>query len=361
VSPSPQDDPWLIAVLPGDGIGDEVASQGERVLHAAAERFGFSVDVRQADIGGAAIDAHGNPLPDETLDLCRRADAVLLGAVGGPKWSDPGAAVRPEEGLLKLRSSLGLFANLRPIRPLPALRRSSPLRPELLEGVDILFVRELTGGLYFGPRGREGTSAYDTCVYSEQEVERVARVAGRLARGRANRVTSVDKANVLDTSRLWRSTTERCFAEEFPDVDLEHRLVDAAAMQLISQPAAFDVILTENLFGDILSDEGSVLCGSLGMLPSASLGEGRRGLYEPVHGSAPDIIGTGVANPYAAILCVGLMLRHSLENEAAATAVESAVEQAVADGVLTADIAYEGSPPVGTEEAANEVLVRLAG
>ncbi len=355
-----QEDQWFIAVLPGDGIGAEVTRQAERVLHAAAERFGFGVEVRHADIGGAAIDAQGNPLPDETLDLCRRADAILLGAVGGPKWSDPGAAVRPEQGLLKLRSSLELFANLRPIRPLPALRRSSPVRPELLEGVDILFVRELTGGLYFGPRGRDGTSAHDTCVYSEAEVERVARVAGRVARERAHRVTSVDKANVLETSRLWRETTERCFAAEFSDVELEHRLVDAMAMNLISQPAAFDVILTENLFGDILSDEASVLCGSLGMLPSASLGEGRAGLYEPVHGSAPDIAGTGAANPYAAILCVGMLLRHSLENEAAAAAVEGAVEQAVEDGVLTADIAYEDSPPVGTEEAADAVLGRLS-
>jgi 3-isopropylmalate dehydrogenase len=351
----------LIAMLPGDGIGVEVAVQAERVLQAMAERYGFDVELVAADIGGVAIDNHGDPLPEATLDLCQRADAVFLGAVGGPKWSDPAATVRPEQGLLKIRAELGLFANLRPIRPLAALRDAPPLRPEILDGVDILFVRELTGGLYFGPRERDEDSARDTCVYTRQEVERVARVAGRLAQGRSKRVASVDKANVLDTSRLWRETTETCFAAEFPDVALEHRLVDAAAMHIISQPSSFDVILTENLFGDILSDEASVLCGSLGMLPSASLGEGTRGLYEPVHGSAPDIAGTGAANPYAAILCVALMLRHSLDQAAAADAVESAVEQAVEDGFLTADIAYGDVPPVGTEAAADAVLARLAG
>lgn len=350
---------WLVAMLPGDGIGAEVAAQAERVLQAVAKRYGFEAEVVAADIGGVAIDNHGDPLPESTLDLCQRADAVFLGAVGGPKWSDPDAAVRPEQGLLKIRASLGLFANLRPIQPLPALRDSTPLRPELLDGVDILFVRELTGGLYFGPRERDEELARDTCVYTRQEVERVARVAGRLAQGRSKRVASVDKANVLDTSRLWRATTETCFAEEFPDVALEHRLVDAAAMQIISQPASFDVILTENLFGDILSDEASVLCGSLGMLPSVSLGEGTRGLYEPVHGSAPDIAGSGVANPYAAILCVALMLRHSLDQATAADAVERAVEQAVEDGYVTADIACEDVPPVGTEAAADAVLARL--
>jgi len=361
MSPGSSASSWLVAMLPGDGVGAEVAAQAERVLHAVAERYGFDVQLRHADIGGVAIDNHSDPLPEATLELCRAADAVFLGAVGGPQWSDPGAALRPEQGLLKLRASLGLFANLRPIRPLAALRHATPLRPELLDGVDMLFVRELTGGLYFGPRGRDEESAHDTCVYTRDEVERVARVAGRLAPARRNKVTSIDKANVLDTSRLWRATTEACFAEEFPDVELDHRLVDAAAMQIISRPASFDVILTENLFGDILSDEASVLCGSLGMLPSASLGDGPRGLYEPVHGSAPDIAGRGTANPYAAILCVALMLRHSLDNDTAATAVEDAVERAVDDGILTADIAYEGVAPVGTEAAADAVLARLTG
>ncbi len=350
--------PSLIAILPGDGIGSEVTEQAERVIRGAADLFGLAFDIRHAAVGGVAIDGDGNPLPDETLELCQRADAVLLGAVGGPQWSDPEAPVRPEEGLLRLRSSLGLFANLRPIRPLVALRHTSPVRADLLEGVDILFVRELTGGLYFGPRGRTESSAFDTCVYSEEEVARVARVAGRLATTRRARVTSVDKANVLDTSRLWRSTVERIFGDEFPAVELEHCLVDAAAMHLISRPATFDVILTENLFGDILSDEGSVLCGSLGMLPSASLGEGPLGLYEPVHGSAPDIAGSGTANPYAAILSVAMMLRHSFDNAAAARAIEAAVELAVEDGLLTADIAYD-APAVDTTAATDAVLDRL--
>lgn len=352
---------YLVALLPGDGIGVEVVGQAQRVLEAAAERFGFAVQMQRADVGGIAIDSHGDPFPQETLDLCRRADAVLLGAVGGPKWANPGAAVRPEQGLLALRSSLGLFANLRPIRPLRALRHASPVREELLEGVDILVVRELTGGLYYGPRGTDETSAYDTCVYSVSEIERIARVAGRSARLRRGRVASVDKANVLDTSRLWRSTATKCFAEEFADVELEHLLVDAAAMHLMRRPAAFDVILTENLFGDILSDEASVLCGSLGMLPSASLGEGRRGVYEPVHGSAPDIAGAGVANPYAAILCVAMLLRYSLAQEGAAAAVEAAVEGAIDDGYLPADIAHGDAPPVVTEVAGDAVLERLAG
>jgi 3-isopropylmalate dehydrogenase len=254
-----------------------------------------------------------------------------------------------------LRAELGLFVNLRPIRPHRRLRGASPLRPELLDGVDLVFVRELTGGLYFGPRGRRDGSAFDTCVYSEQEV---VRFAARLAAGRRGKLTSIDKANVLETSRLWRAAAERVVGEEFQDLHLDHRYVDAAAMQLISDPAGFDVIVTENLFGDILSDEGAVLCGSLGMLPSASLGEGSRGLYEPVHGSAPDIAGKGIANPYAAILCVALLLRHSLADEAAAQAVERAVDDAIDDGFVTADLAA-GMVPIGTEVAADAVLERL--
>ncbi len=359
MSSTPPETRRLVAVLPGDGVGVEVAVQAERILLHMANRYGLAIELRHAAVGGAAIDEHGDPLPEATLELCREADAVFLGAVGGPAWSDPDAAVRPEQGLLKLRTELGLFANLRPIRPLASLRRATPLRAEVLEDVDILFVRELTGGLYFGPRQRDEDSARDTCVYTRSEVERVARVAGRLARGRRRRVTSIDKANVLDTSRLWRSVTTACFAEEFSEIELDHRLVDAAAMQIISQPATFDVILTENLFGDILSDEASVLCGSLGMLPSASLGDGKLGLYEPVHGSAPDIAGNGTANPYAAILCVALMLRHSFDNEPAAVAVEAAVERAIDDGHLTADIAYGDTRAVSTDEATEAVLERL--
>jgi len=350
--------PVRIAVLPGDGIGPEVTAQAERVLRQVAEERSLRLEIAHAAVGGEAIDRFGDPLPGATLGLCKEADAVLLGAVGGPRWSDPGATMRPEDGLLRLRAELGLFANLRPIRPHRRLLGASPLRPELLDGVDLVFVRELTGGLYFGPRGRRNGSAFDTCVYSEEEVERVVRFAARLAAGRRGKLTSIDKANVLETSRLWRATAERVVREEFPDLQLDHRYVDAAAMQLISDPAGFDVIVTENLFGDILSDEGAVLCGSLGMLPSASLGEGSRGLYEPVHGSAPDIAGKGIANPYAAILCVAMLLRHSLADEAAAQAVERAVDDAIDDGFVTADLAA-GMVPIGTEVAADAVVERL--
>ena len=352
---------FLVAILPGDGIGPEVTEQAERVLLEVAGRFGLDVETRRAAIGGEAIDRFDDPLPAETLGLCREADAVFLGAVGGPRWSDPQATARPEDGLLGLRAALGVFANLRPIRPHPKLTGSSPVRAEVLDGVDLVFVRELTGGLYFGRSERHDDMALDTCVYTEGEIERVVRVAGEMARGRRGRVTSVDKANVLETSRLWRATTTRVIADEFPDVDLEHRYVDATAMQIISEPASFDVIVTENLFGDILSDEAAVLCGSLGMLPSASLGAESRGLYEPVHGSAPDIAGQGKANPYAAILCVAMMLRHSLGSEDAAAAVEAAVERAIDDGALPADVAYEGIVPLSTEAVADAVSARLDG
>ena len=354
-------DGYRVAVLPGDGIGGEVIEQAQRVLAAAAQRFGFMIDFQAADIGGVAIDRHGEPLPAETIAVCRGADAVLLGAVGGPRWDDPRAEVRPEQGLLRLRAELGLFANLRPVRARAALHHASPLRAEVLEGVDIVIVRELTGGLYFGPRGRDEHSAFDTCVYSEAEIERVARVAGQLARQRRGRVTSVDKANVLETSRLWRATTERVFADEFPDLELLHLLVDATAMHLMQRPADFDVVLTENLFGDVLSDEASVLSGSLGMLPSASLGEGNPGLFEPVHGSAPDIAGSGRANPYGAILCAAMLLRHALRREEAATAIEVAVERSVHDGYLTADIVgpQARACAVSTQTAGDAVLERL--
>ena len=303
-------------------------------------------------VGGASIDAHGTALTDEVLAACREADAVLLAAVGGPKWesTDPDAP-RPEQGLLGLRKELGLFANLRPVRPSPALLDASPLRRERIEGTDLLVVRELTGGIYFGERGRRDDTAFDTCVYSTGEIERIARVAFRFAR---RRVTSVDKANILDTSRLWRETVEG-LAGDYPNLELEHMLVDNAAMQLISRPADFDVVLTENMFGDILSDEAAMLTGSIGMLPSASIGAGGPGLFEPVHGSAPDIAGTGKANPLAMFGSVAMMLRYGLDMEDEAAGVESAVDRALGEGLRTADLGGEAT----TEDATGAVLANL--
>ncbi|HLL86834.1 MAG TPA: 3-isopropylmalate dehydrogenase [Thermoleophilaceae bacterium] len=354
--------PHRIVALPGDGIGPEVTAAALEVL----DRVG-DFDVEERTIGGASIDAHGTPLTDETLEACRAADAVLLGAVGGPRWesTDPHAP-RPEQGLLGLRKGLGLFANLRPVRPSPALLDASPLRRERIEGTDLLVVRELTGGIYFGDRGRDaGGGAYDTCVYSVLEVERIAEVAFRLAR---RRVTSVDKANVLETSRLWRETVERYAGDRRrgargEDADpredpiaLEHMLVDNAAMQLVARPRDFDVILTENMFGDILSDEAAMLTGSIGMLPSASLGApAAHGVFEPVHGSAPDIAGTGAANPLAAIGSVAMMLRHGLGRPEEAGAVERAVDAALVDGLRTRDLGGEAT----TREATEAVLARL--
>ena len=348
----------LIALLPGDGIGPEVAAEAVRVLEAISTRFDCHFDIQSAVVGGAAIDATGVPLPDDTAALCRRADAVLLGAVGGPKWSDPNAEVRPEQGLLALRREIAVFANLRPIQPHPALAASSPLKDALLRDVDILFVRELTGGIYFGAKTRTEKEATDLCAYSVDEIERIVRVACDLARKRAGRVLSVDKANVLETSRLWRATTETVVRTEYPELELEHMLVDAAAMHLIKAPANLDVVVTENMFGDILTDEASMLAGSLGMLPSASLGVDKKGLYEPIHGSAPDIAGRGIANPYGMILSAALLLRHSLALDAAAAAVEAAVNGAIEDGVLTADL-VSGTTAVGTHEAADAVIERL--
>ena len=336
-----------IVTLPGDGIGPEIMSAAEVVL---AELGDFELDERL--VGGASIDAHGTALTDEVLDACRGADAVLLAAVGGPKWdtTDPGRP-RPEQGLLGLRKGLGLFANLRPVRPSPALLDSSPLKRELIEGIDLLVVRELTGGIYFGDRGLDGDTAHDTCVYSEGEIERIARVGFELAR---EKVTSVDKANILETSRLWRKVVDRIGQGE--DVPLEHMLVDNAAMQLVARPAEFDVILTENMFGDILSDEAAMLTGSLGMLPSASLGDGSGpGLFEPVHGSAPDIAGTGRANPLAMFGSVALMLRHGLAMEEQASALESAVDRALGDGLRTPDLGGDAS----TEAATRAVVANL--
>jgi 3-isopropylmalate dehydrogenase len=339
-----------IALLPGDGIGPEITAPTVRLL----ERLGDFTFV-ELPFGGASIDAHGTALTDATLAACREADAVLLAAVGGPKWdtTDPDAP-RPEQGLLGLRKALGLFANLRPVRPLPALYDASPLKREIIERTDLLVVRELTGGLYFGARGRDGDRAYDTCEYTVAEIERIARTAFRAAR---SRVTSVDKANVLESSRLWREVVVRIHAEEFPNVELEHTLVDNAAMKLIAAPRHFDVILTENMFGDILSDESAMLTGSIGLLPSASLGDGGPGLFEPVHGSAPDIAGQGIANPLAMFLSAAMMLRHGLGRDADAARVESAVDRALEAGLRTPDLGGSAT----TAEATDAVLANLEG
>lgn len=353
---------YVIAVLPGDGIGPEVTAEAVRVLEAVGRRFGHTFGFHEALIGGAAIEATGSPLPTETLDRCRRSDAILLGAVGGPRWDDPIAPVRPEQGLLDLRKGLGLFANLRPVRAFPALVDATPLKRHVIQGVDLLFVRELTGGLYFGPRreaGPDGEEAYDTMYYTRPEIERVVRLAAGLARARRKKLTSVDKANVLAASRLWRWVTEAVVRREFPDVALEHVLVDAFAMHLIRRPAAFDVVVTENMFGDILTDEAAVLAGSMGMLPSASLGETPPGLFEPVHGSAPDIAGRNLANPIGAILSAALLLRYGLGLEAEAAAVERAVAAALADGYRTRDIADGEEPIVGTREMGEAIRQRI--
>jgi len=349
-----------IVLLPGDGVGPEVVAEGRRVLETVAERRGLALTFEEAPIGGVAIDLTGEPLPAATLAACEQADALFLGAVGGPKWSDPTAPVRPEDGLLALRKRFELFANLRPIPVFASLVHLAPLRAELLRGVDILFVRELTGDVYFGPRQEQGsgTSAHDTMVYTVPEVERIARVAFDAARRRRRKLTSVDKANVLASMRLWRRTVERV-AREYPDVELEHALVDSCAMHLVRRPASFDVVLAGNMFGDILSDEASILSGSLGMLPSASLGAGRFGLYEPVHGSAPDIAGRGIANPIGAILSAAMLLRFSLGREDDAAAVERAVERALADGAVTTDLVAPGAPALSTRAMGDAILAQL--
>ena len=347
--------PDRVVLLPGDGIGPEIGAAARRLL----DRLG-GVEISEHEIGGASIDAHGEALTDDVLAACRDADAVLLCAVGGPKWdtTDPDAP-RPEQGLLGLRKGLGLYANLRPVKPIDALLDASPLRRERIEGTDLLVVRELTGGIYFGDSGRDGDRAHDDCAYTVEEIERISRVAFDSARRRRGRVTSVDKANVLETSRLWRETVTR-LAESEDGVELDHLLVDNAAMQLVSNPTQFDVIVTENLFGDILSDEAAMLTGSLGMLPSASLGGDGPGLFEPVHGSAPDIAGTGVANPLATFLSVAMMLRHGLDRPDDADRVDAAVEAALGDGLRTADLeGGEGTREAGTEEMTEAVLDRI--
>jgi 3-isopropylmalate dehydrogenase len=343
-----------IVTLPGDGIGPEILAPAVDLLR----RFVPDVEVEEHRFGGASIDAHGTALTDETLAACQRADAVLLAAVGGPQWdtTDPHQP-RPEQGLLGLRKGLGLYANLRPVRPVPALYDASPLRREIIEGTDLLVVRELTGGIYFGEKTRTADTATDLCTYTVAEVERIARIAFRSAR---SKVASVDKANVLETSRLWRETVKRVHAEEFPNIELEHVLVDNAAMQLVSAPRHFDVILTENMFGDILSDEAAMLTGSIGMLPSASLGDTvgpgpHPGVFEPVHGSAPDIAGQGIANPLAMFLSLALLLRHGLTLESEALALESAVDKALDQGLRTRDLGGTAS----TAEATEAVLAAL--
>jgi len=355
---------WRVCLLPGDGIGPEITAEAVKVLGVIGEDRGVSFEFEEALLGGAAIDAEGTALPEATLEIAHRADAVLLAAIGGPKWdtTDP-AKPRPEQGLLGIRKELGLYANLRPVRIFDALRDASSLRPEFLAGVDMLIVRELTGGLYFGDRAREtgvagaatggatGMRAYDTMAYSEFEIERIARVAFDAARTRGNKVHSVDKANVLESSRLWREVVHRLHAAEFSDIELIDQLVDNSAMQLVRNPAQFDVMVTENMFGDILSDEASMLTGSLGMLASASLGDGTA-LYEPSHGSAPDIAGQGVANPLAMLLSVELMLRYSFEMHEAADELAGAIERVLADGWRTRDIA--------SAETAADLLVGTA-
>jgi 3-isopropylmalate dehydrogenase len=352
-----------VVLLPGDGIGPEVVEQARRVLAQVADRFAHQFTFTQQIIGGTAIDQFGDPLPEQTLEACRKSDAILLGAVGGPKWDNPNAKTRPEAGLLRIRKELGLFANLRPIVTFRELVDASPLKREIVEGTDILFFRELTGGIYFGPSGLEtlpdgGERAYSTMVYSTYEVERIFRLAANAARNRRGKLTMVDKANVLEASRLWRRVCARLVAEEFSDLEYDVVLVDSMAMHLISRPRSFDVVVTSNMFGDILTDEASMLPGSLGMLPSASLGAGGPGLYEPIHGSAPDIAGKGIANPLATILAGAMLLRHSLGLEEEATAIEQSVQAVLAQGHRTADLTK--GPSLGTVAITDRVLEALS-
>jgi 3-isopropylmalate dehydrogenase len=348
-----------IVLLPGDGIGPEIVAEAVRVLETIADKCGHSFTFTERLMGGCSIDKYGSSLTDETLADCQAADAVLLGAVGGPKWDDPNAKDRPERGLLALRKGLGVFANLRPVKVHPALIEWSPLKPEKLQGVDIIVVRELTGGLYFGwPKGRDVKDgrerAVDTLEYYDYEVRRVLELAFKLAKGRKKKVTSVDKANVLESSRLWRQIATKVGAEN-PDIELEHVLVDTASMRLITGPAWMDVVVTENMFGDILTDEASVLAGSMGMLPSASLGEAGPGLFEPIHGSAPDIAGKGIANPVGTILSSAMLLRHSLGLETEAASIERAVEASITNGARTVDVGGK----LNTRQMADEIIARL--
>lgn len=348
-----------IVVLPGDGIGPEVVTASMLVLNAVNEKFGHEIRSVSGLIGGAAIDATGTALPPETAAICESTDAVLLGAVGGPKWSDPNAKERPELGLLQLRALLGVYANLRPVKPMPALFDASPIKADRLVDTDIMVVRELTGGIYFGEKLRDETSATDVCRYTVDEIERITRRGAELAMARRGKMTSIDKANVLETSRLWRQTVEHIVSNDYPSIELDHMLVDAAAMHLIDRPANFDVIVTENMFGDILTDEASMLAGSLGLLPSASLGDGKKGLYEPIHGSAPDIAGQSIANPCGTIASLALLLRHSLRLETEATAIETAIAKAIDSGARTADIASPGDAALATNAMAETIVENL--
>ena len=359
-----------ITLLPGDGIGPEVIAAAQKILEKIGDKFGHEFEMDSQHIGGIAIDETGGALPDETLASCRKADAVLLGAVGGPKWDDPNASVRPEQGLLGLRKELGLFANLRPVQPHPELMGASPLKESYLEGVDMLILRELTGGIYFGQPSEKRINAdgeeeaLDTMIYSESEVHRIAKLAFEIAGERRKKVTSVDKANVLESSRLWRKTVAK-LSEEYPEIELENLLIDAATMHLLSRPRDFDVMVTMNLFGDIITDESSMLTGSMGNMPSAALGEdlnsfGKpRGMYEPIHGSAPDIAGKGIANPIGMILSTAMMLRHSLGLSSEAEAIEKAVDAVLNAGHRTADIAREGESPLGTMEMSEKIISAL--
>lgn len=348
------------ALLPGDGIGPEIVAEARNVLEAVADAYGRTFDFTEHLVGGCAIDSTGMALPSATLQACRASDAVLLGAVGGPEWSDPTAEIRPEDGLLGLRKELGLYGNIRPVRTYDVLLDASPLRPNIVAGTDIVFFRELTGGIYFGGDSvsDDGNEVVSHMRYDVGEVERIVRMAAAAARDRSKRLTSVDKANVLSVSRLWRRTTERVMADEFPDIELEHVLVDAMAMYLLSRPTDFDVVVTGNMFGDILTDEASMLVGSLGLLPSASLGSGPLGLYEPIHGSAPDIAGKGIANPLATILAAAMALRYSLKLEEEARAIENAVESVLQAGLRTSDIAA-GGESVGTREMGEAVTEKI--
>jgi 3-isopropylmalate dehydrogenase len=353
---------FRVAVLPGDGIGPEVVAQGVEILRKAAAMAEVGVELRWAIAGGRAVDEAGNPLPDATLQLCRESDAIMFGAVGGPKWDTIAPEIRPERGLLRLRQELGLFANLRPAKVFDALADASPLKRELVEGLDVVTVRELTGDIYYGePRGvaaiAGGERGVNTMVYTTEEIERIVRLAFEIAQQRGRRVTSVDKANVLETSRLWRKVVEQV-AKDFPDIAYEHMYVDNAAMQLVRAPKQFDVIVTGNLFGDILSDEAAMVAGSIGLAASASLG-GRNALYEPVHGSAPDIAGQGVANPLAAILSVAMLFKYTLKLDALAGRIEAAVAQVLAQGYRTRDIQSPGTNLVGTAEMGTLVLKAL--
>ncbi len=360
---------FRIALLPGDGIGPEVINEATKVLESLGKRFGYSFQFQEAIVGGAAIDKYGVALPDGVLEMCKKSDAVLFGAVGGPKWDDPTSKVRPEQAILGLRKGLQLFANLRPVRVMPFLMDASPLKREVLEGVDLVVIRELTGGLYFGKPQKtwttsRGRRAVDTMAYSENEIARVVRVGFELARGRKKRLASVDKANVVETSRLWRQVVNE-IAPEYPDVQVEHVLVDTAAMRLIQRPSSFDVIVTENMFGDILTDEASVLAGSMGMLTSASLGtrrtrRGTFGMYEPIHGTAPDIAGQSKANPIAAVLSSALMLRYSLGLPREADVIEDAVKRVLNAGYRTVDIAAAGDKIVNTSEMGDLIAAEVA-